>query len=91
MPGIENEEFCRKPLHDLIQDRGINKIFKVVQTIEVAELRSDAAHLLNVRDGTPGILLHRLLIGVDRNPIAYTRLSGPGRQYKIQTEFERIG
>ncbi len=91
MPHIENEDFCRKPLYDLIQDRGVNKIFKVVQTIEVAELRSNAAFLLNVRDGTPGILLHRLLIGADRNPIAYTRLSGPGRQYKIQTEFERIG
>lgn len=90
MPGIENEEVCRRPLYDLIQERGLKKIFKVVQTIEVAELYDKAASLLHIREGTAGLLLHRLLIGSDRNPIAYTRLFGPGRQYKIQTEFERI-
>ena len=71
-------------------DEAVKKIFKVVQTIEVSEVRGDAATLLKVREGLPALLLHRLLIGFDASPIAYTRLLGIGRQYKIQTEFERL-
>ena len=90
MPSIENEDVCRKPFYDLIQEKGVKKIFKVVQTIEVAELRGTAASLLRVHEGAPGLLLHRLLIGSDSSPIAYTRLLGIGKKYKIQTEFERL-
>jgi GntR family transcriptional regulator len=89
-PGIEHEDVCQRPFYDLIQDKGEKKIFKVVQTIEVSEIRGDAAALLKVCEGAPALLLHRLLIGSDASPIAYTRLFGIGRQYKIQTEFERI-
>lgn len=89
-PGIENEDVCRKPFYDLIQEKGEKKIFKVVQTIEVSELKGEAASLLRTRDGAPALMLHRLLIGSDARPIAYTRLLGISRQYKIQTEFERI-
>ncbi len=38
----------------------------------------------------PVLLLHRLLIGSDGRRLAYTRLIGIGRKYKIQTEFERL-
>jgi len=89
-PGIEHEDVCGRPFYDLIQEKGIRKIFKVVQTIEVSEVRGDKALLLKVRDGAPALLLHRLLIGSDLSPIAYTRLVGIGKKYKIQTEFERI-
>ena len=41
LPTIENEDICRKPLYDLIQEKGVRKIFKVMQTIEIAEARSD--------------------------------------------------
>ncbi len=90
VPSIESEDVCRKPFYDLIQEKGVKKIFKVVQTIEVSELRGTAASLLHVYDGAPGLLLHRLLIGSDAGPIAYTRLLGIGKKYKIQTEFERL-
>lgn len=89
-PSIEHEDVCQKPFYDLIQEKGEKKIFKVVQTIEVSEVEGNSASLLRVREGTPALLLHRLLIGSDSRPIAYTRLLGVGRQYKIQTEFERI-
>jgi GntR family transcriptional regulator len=89
-PGIPNEDVCAKPLYDLIQEKGLLKIFKVVQTIELSELKAEAASLLRVSESTPALLLHRLLIGSDAQPIAYTRLLGIGKKYKIQTEFERI-
>lgn len=89
-PGIEYADVCGKPFYDLIQEKGIRKIFKVVQTIEVSEVKGEAAPLLRVREGTPALLLHRLLIGADARPVAYTRLIGIGKKYKIQTEFERI-
>jgi GntR family transcriptional regulator len=90
LPTIENEDVCRKPLYDLIQEKGATKIFKVVQTIEVSEARSEAASILKVNENTPALLLHRLLIGFDSRPIAYSRLLGIGKKYKILTEFERI-
>jgi len=90
LPTIENEDLCRKPLYDLIQEKSVRKILKVVQTIEIAEARGDVASLLLVPEGSPALLLHRLLIGSDSRPIAYTRLLGTGKKYKILTEFERI-
>ncbi len=90
LPGIEDEDVCGKPFYDLIQEKGSRKIFKVVQTIEVSEARGKAAQLLKLPEGAPAILLHRLLIGADSRPIAYTRLLGLGRKYKIMTEFERL-
>jgi DNA-binding GntR family transcriptional regulator len=89
-PGIENEDVCRVPFYDLIQEKGARKILKVVQTIEVTEAREETASLLKVPEGAPALLLHRLLIGSDASPIAYTRLLGIGKKYKIMTEFERI-
>ena len=89
-PDIENEDVCRKPIYDLIQEKGVKKISKVVQTIEVSEIQGDAASILKAKDGSPALLLHRLLIGSDMRPIAYTKLLGIGKKYKIQTELERI-
>jgi len=45
---------------------------------------------LKISSGSPGLLLHRLLMGPDESPIAYTRLVGTGTKYKIQTEFEKM-
>ncbi len=89
-PDIESEDVCHKPFYDLIQEKGVQKIYKVVQTIEVSEIRGDAASLLKTNEGAPALLLHRLLIGSDMRPIAYTRLLGVGKKYKIQTELEKI-
>ena len=90
MPGIEQEDVCSVPFYDLMQAKGEKKIMKVVQTIEVAEIDAATASLLGSEAGAPGLLLHRLLIGSDSHPIAYMRLLGIGKKYKIQTEFERL-
>jgi len=89
-PGIEHEDICQRPFYDLIQEKGMKKIFKVIQTIEVGEIQGETAVLLKAPEGSPALLLHRLLIGSDTNPIAYTRLTGMGKKYKIQTELEKI-
>jgi len=88
--SIESEDICQMSFYDLIQQNAERKIFKVIQTIEITEIRGDAATILKTDEGTPVLLLHRLLAGADGNPIAYTRLTGSGRKYKIQTELERI-
>ena len=89
-PGIENEDICQSSFYRLAEKRSVRKICRVLQTIESTEIRGEAADILKVRDGSPAILLHRLLISSRGSPIAYTRLTGRGRTYKIQTEFERI-
>ena len=89
-PGIEGEVICPTSLYDLIQEKAIRKISKVVQTIEVTKIKGDAADILKVKEGAPALLIHRLFIGADGGSIAYVRLIGSSRRYKIQTEFEKI-
>lgn len=89
-PEIEGEDVCQMSLYDLMQQGTEKGIFKVIQTIEITRLGEDAAAVLKTEEGSPGLLLHRLFVGPEGNPIAYTRLTGSGRKYKIQTELERI-
>lgn len=89
--SLQDKEFCQKSLYDLIQEQSHRKIHKIVQTIEVAEVNKyEIAAFLRIKEGSPVLLLHRLLIGSDKSPIAYTRLFGSGKKYKILTEFEKI-
>jgi DNA-binding GntR family transcriptional regulator len=89
-PGIENEDICQSSFYKLAEKKSVKRISKVLQTIESTEIKGDAADILKVESGSPAILLHRLLIDSQGGPIAYTRLIGGGKTYKIQTEFERI-
>src|SRR5271169_6364551 len=90
VPGIEAENIGQVSLYELIQEKAIVKISRVLQTIEATEIKDDVADILNIKRGSPGLLLHRLLMGPDEDPIAYTRLIGTGEKYRIQTEFEKI-
>lgn len=89
-PGISEETLCNSPFYDLIQERAVRKIFKVIQTIEVTGISGELAGHLGVREGASVFLIHRLLVGSDGGPIAYMRLNGNPGRYKVQTEFERI-
>jgi GntR family transcriptional regulator len=90
VPDIESAEVCQMPLYEMIQQRAAKKIHKVVQTIEIAEMNGNAAEILKTGDRSPLLMLHRLLVGRDGSPLAYTRLIGSGRKYKLQTELVQI-
>lgn len=91
VPDIDEAEVCQIPFYEMMQQKSVKKIFKVVQMIELSEMNDDAASILKTGKGTPVLLLHRLLVAADGSPIAYTRLLGSGRKYKIQTELIQIG
>jgi len=88
--GIEAEELCQTSFYNIVHEKSGRRISKVIQTIELTEIHGDAASILKVTEGSPALLIHRLIIGANGGPLAYTRLIGSGRTYKIQTEFERI-
>jgi DNA-binding GntR family transcriptional regulator len=90
LPDIEKEDFVHAPLYSLLQEKGIKKIFKVIQTIEIASASGDFARHLDVAEGVPLLAVHRLLLSSDDTPVAYTRLLGRSDRYKFQAEFERI-
>lgn len=90
VPDIAEFEVCQTPFYEMVQQKSAKKIFKVVQMIEIAEMTDDAASILKTAVGTSVLLLHRLLVASDGSPIAYTRLMGCGRKYKIQTELIQI-
>jgi DNA-binding GntR family transcriptional regulator len=90
VPDIDEVEICQMPLYDLVQKKGIKKISKVIQTIEIADMTSEASEILRNKNGSSMLLLHRLLIGTDGSTLAYTRLMGNGKKYKLQTEMEQI-
>mgnify|MGYP001600703180 CR=1 FL=1 len=90
-PGIENAEVCQTPFYELMQREADQKIFKVVQMIEIADMSGDAAAILKNGHGSSMLMLHRLLVGPNGAPIAYTRLMGGGRKYKLRTELIQLG
>lgn len=90
VPDIDEADVCQTPFYEMMQQRAKKKIQKVVQMIEIAEMTGDAAAILKSGLGAPMLLLHRLLVGTDGKPLAYTRLMGDGKKYKLQTELIQI-
>ncbi|HTZ18292.1 MAG TPA: GntR family transcriptional regulator [Dissulfurispiraceae bacterium] len=88
--GFESEDIIHKSIFDLVDRKAGRKIVKVIQTMEVAQVTEDKAAVLDVIAGSPVLIVHRVLVGPDSEPMAYTRLIGSGATYKIQMEFERI-
>lgn len=87
---IDELEVCQTPLYEMVQQESEKKIFKVVQMIEITEMNSDAASILKADAGMPVLLLHRLLVAADGSTLAYTRLMGSGKKYKLQTELVQL-
>ncbi len=90
LPDMEGLDITRSSLYSVLQEKGVKKIFKVVQTIEVARVQGEWAKYLKVEEGGPVLVVHRLLLSSDSTPVAYTRFLGRSDRYKFQTEFERI-
>ncbi len=90
LPGANELDFADRSLLAMLQERGTRKIFKIVQTVEIASVQGEYAKNLGVAEGVPGLVIHRLFLGQDETPVAYTRFLGRSDRYKFQTEFERI-
>ena len=90
VPDIEEVDVCQTPFYEMMQQKAAHKIQKVVQMIEIAEMTGDATAILKSENGAPMLVLHRLLVGTDGKPLAYTRLMGDGKKYKLQTELVQI-
>ncbi|MBF0329759.1 MAG: GntR family transcriptional regulator [Nitrospirae bacterium] len=89
-PGIEKADIATDSLYSVLQESGVKKIFKVVQTVEAQLGKGDYAESLGIRDGAPLLVVHRLLLSYDSSPVAYIRFTGRSDKYKLQTEFEKI-
>jgi len=90
VPDIDEVDVCQTPFYEMMQTRSASKIQKVVQMIEISEMSGDASSILKARPGTSMLMLHRLLVDSDGRPLAYTRLMGDGKKYKLQTEMIQI-
>ncbi|MBI5641636.1 MAG: GntR family transcriptional regulator [Nitrospirae bacterium] len=90
LPDIEHIDFSKNSLYSILQEKGIKKIFKVIQTIEVSQVWGESARHLELDEGVHALAVHRLLISPDNTPVGYTRFLGRSDRYKFQTEFERI-
>jgi GntR family transcriptional regulator len=90
VPGIEEVDFSRHALYAVLQEMGLKKIFKIVQTVEISPVQGENAKRLDVPSGVPVLVVHRLLLSSDNIPVAYTRFLGRSDRYKVQTEFEKI-
>jgi DNA-binding GntR family transcriptional regulator len=90
VPDIDEVDICQTPFYEMMQQKAATKIQKVVQMIEISEMTGDAASILKSGSGSSMLMLHRLLVGSDGKPLAYTRLMGDGKKYKLQTEMIQI-
>lgn len=90
LPGIDREDLSAKSLYELIEEKGTKKIFHVRQTMELTRLNEDTAGTLAIAEGSPALIISRILSSSDESPIAFTRLIGSGKKIRFQMEFERI-
>ena len=90
LPGIEERDLEGFRLFGAIQERGTRKVFRMRQTVEITSLSAAEASILAAAPGQSALALHRLLIGPEDQPLAYSRLVEIGERYKLETEFERI-
>ena len=90
VPDIANKDILNSSLYDLIEETGAKKIFKVTQTIEATSVKEDTAIILEMKGGSPALIVSRILNSSDGSPIAYTRLIGGGKKSRVQMDFERI-
>lgn len=90
LPGIEEQELGGFALFASIQERGTRKVFKMRQTVEITALTAREAESLEAVAGKPVLAVHRLLIGAEDQPLAYSRIVEIGERFKLETEFERI-
>lgn len=89
LPEIVDEDIFNRSLYDLIEEKGTKKIFKIIQTVEITNLQPDSAALLMMKEGSPALLVNRILMSSDGSPIAYTRHIGKGTN-RVQMELERL-
>lgn len=90
LPGVHDLDFTDRSMLSMLQERGTTKIYKIVQTVEIAPVPKKYANQLMVEVDTPVLVIHRHFFGFDETPVAYTRFLGRSDRYKFQTEFERI-
>ena len=90
LPGIEEQDLGGFALFTAIQERGTRKVFKMRQTVEITTLTDREADTLGATVGKPVLAVHRLLIGAEDQPLAYSRIVEIGERFKLETEFERI-
>ena len=88
--GIESDRLSDTSLYDLIEEKGIKKIFRILQTAEIGEMQEGVARVIKGKEGGAALVLSRVMISSDGSPIAYTRLIGGGRGHALQMEFERL-
>lgn len=90
LPGIEVQELEGFALFAAIQERGTRKVFRMRQTVEITTLTEREAETLGAAAGISVLAVHRLLIGAEDLPLAYSRIVETGERFKLETEFERI-
>jgi GntR family transcriptional regulator len=90
LPGIEGQDLAGFALFAAIQERGTRKVFRMRQTVEITTLTAREADTLGAEAGKPVLAVHRLLIGAEDQPLAYSRIVEIGERFKLETEFERI-
>jgi len=90
IPDIEREAVPCNSFYDLIEEKGTKKIFKVLQIMEVMNMKGSIAAILNQEEGTLALVLSRLFTSSDGSRIGYSRFISGGSKFKLQMEFERL-
>jgi GntR family transcriptional regulator len=90
LPDIHSVTLSDKSLYELIEEKGTKKIYRIVQTVEISKLQGKLAHAIEVKEGISALLFRRVCMSSDGIAVAYSRLIGGGRKYRLQMEFERL-
>ncbi len=90
LPGIEEMNLESVSLYDLIEEKGLKKIFKILQTIDLTFIDDKTSQILDTKKGKSALRVRRKLISSDDSIIAYSSAILKDEFSSIQMEFERI-
>lgn len=88
VPGIVDLDFTRRSLYDVLSEAG-HAPARAETTMEAHEADDRLAAELAVAAGSPVLVMHELVHGVDDRPVFASEIRYAGDRYRLRTVFNR--
>ncbi len=88
-PQLETWDPAGGSVFEFLSKTSALKIIKVNQTVEVGR-PGEAARLLNVRESSACMLIHRLFLAAGDMTVAYSKTTARGDRFRLDSEYVRL-
>ncbi len=87
-PGLMGSDLTNRSLYQLFEEYGI-RLSRATQSMEAVAANAYEAEILNVREGAPLLMLERVSLDQNDQPVEYVKSLYRGDRYRFTTELHR--